>query len=182
MHRLRRALTDWSLGLLLFLLFICGRVPSHYFRLLVYRCVGMRIGPRTSVHWRASFFAPWRIEIGANTIVGNDAFLDGRRGLVIGDNVNIGGHVQIFTLQHDPQSESFGVKGGPVSVEDYVYIGSRVIVLPGVRIGRGAVVASGAVVSRDVADFTIVAGVPARVIGSRRRDLSYTLRFRHPFQ
>jgi len=134
------------------------------------------------VHWRASFFAPWKICIGRNSIIGNDAFLDGRQGLRIGSNVNIGGHVQIFTLGHDPQSPSFGVKGAPVEVKDYVYIGSRVIVLPGVTIGRGAVVGSGAVVTKDVDEFTIVAGVPAVPVGHRNRDIKYTLDFRYPFQ
>lgn len=179
---MRANLMNWARGLVLFLLFIVGRIPSHTVRLLAYRGVGMRIGRGSSIHWRGSFFAPWRISIGSHSIVGNDAFLDGRLGLEIGENVNIGGHVQVFTLEHDPQSVEFGVKGGGVQIEDYVYIGSRAIVLPGVRIGRGAVVASGAVVTRDVEPFTIVGGVPARMIGRRRSDLSYTLGFRYPFQ
>jgi len=62
----------------------------------------------------------------------------------------------------------------PVVIEDHVWIGMRAIILPGVRIGRGAVVAVGAVVTRDVEPLTVVAGVPARVIGSRDpRGLDY---------
>ena len=115
---------------------------------------------------------PRGVVIGKNSIIGNDCFLDGRRGLTIGENVNIGGHVQIFTLEHDPQSSSFGVQGGPVIVEDYVYIASRATILPDVRIGTGAVVAAGAVVSKDVEPYTIVGGVPARPIGNRTKHLS----------
>ncbi|KIC69480.1 acetyltransferase [Pseudarthrobacter phenanthrenivorans] len=128
------------------------------------------------------FFAPRGIALGNNSIVGNDCFLDGRLGLSIGDNVNIGGHVQIFTVGHDPQSDSFGTKGGPVRVDDRAYVASRATVLPNVRIGEGAVVAAGAVVTKDVQPYTIVAGVPAVPVGKRTRDLSYELDFHMPFQ
>lgn len=170
-------------GAYLFIGFIVGRIPNHPLRLFFYRNIyRMKIGKRTSVHWRAVFMVPRGVVIGKNSIIGNDCFLDGRRGLTIGENVNIGGHVQIFTLEHDPQSSSFGVQGGPVIVEDYVYIASRATILPDVRIGTGAVVAAGAVVSKDVEPYTIVGGVPARPIGNRTKHLNYTLDFHMPFQ
>jgi acetyltransferase-like isoleucine patch superfamily enzyme len=170
-------------GFRLYAAFAVGRVPNHALRLWFYRSVlGMTIGPRTSVHWRAAFYAPEGVRIGRNSIIGNDCFLDGRRGITIGDNVNVGGHVQVFTLEHDPQSATFGVQGGPVVVEDRVYLATRATVLPGVRIGEGAVVAAGAVVTKDVAPYTVVGGVPARLIGQRSRDLTYELDFHHPFQ
>lgn len=170
-------------GFKLWLGFVIGRVPLHNFRLFMYRrFFNMRIGVRSTVHWRLVFFAPQGIAVGANSIVGNDCFLDGRLGLSIGDNVNIGGHVQIFTVGHDPQSDSFGTKGGPVHVDDRAYVASRATVLPNVRIGEGAVVAAGAVVTKDVQPYTIVAGVPAVPVGKRTRDLNYELDFHMPFQ
>lgn len=170
-------------GLRLYLLFILGRVPIHQVRLQAYRRLfGISIGRKTSFHWRAAFFAPEGVSIGDGTVIGNDAFLDGRRGLRIGNSVNIGGHVQIFTLEHDPQSSTFGTTGGPVVIEDYVYIASRSTILPGVKIGKGAVVAAGAVVTRDVSPYAIVGGVPARVIGSRSTDLEYSFDYHLPFQ
>jgi maltose O-acetyltransferase len=108
-------------------------------------------------------------------VVNRDVVLDGREGLHIGDNVSISEGVCIFSLEHDPNSPSFESRGAPVTVEDYVFVGARAIVLPGVTIGTGAVVAAGAVVTRDVPQFTVVAGVPARPIGERQRDLAYTL-------
>ena len=134
------------------------------------------------MHWRTVFFDPSGVAIGRNSIIGNDCFLDGRRSLRIGENVNIGGHVQIFTLEHDPQSPDFGVQGGPVVIDDYVYVASRATILPGVTIGRGAVIAAGAVVTRDVPPFKIYGGVPAREIGDRTEELRYRLDFHLPFQ
>ena len=67
-----------------------------------------------------------------------------------------------------PESEEFLAREEPVVIDDYVFIGPRVIIMPGVKIGKGAIVAGGAVVTKDVADFTIVGGVPAKVIGERK--------------
>jgi len=170
-------------GFRLFLLYLVGRVPWHAFRLFAYRRLfRVRIGSRSTVHWRTRFYAPGGVCIGHNTIIGYDAFLDGRYTLVIGDNVNVGGEVAIFTAQHDPNDPAFGMVGGPVVIEDYVYIGSRATILLNVTIGRGAVVATGAVVTRDVSPFNIVGGVPARKVGERQRHLAYTLDFHMPFQ
>jgi maltose O-acetyltransferase len=183
LRRLRQRGRRLGQGFGLYLVFLVGRVPNHRFRLWYYRRVlGMAIGAHTSFHWRAAFYGPSGVSIGAHTIIGNDCFLDGRRTLRIGDNVNMGGHVQVFTLEHDPQAADFGVQGGPVVIEDRVYVATRATILPGVTIGEGAVVAAGAVVTKDVAPYTIVGGVPARLIGERTRDLTYQLDWHQPFQ
>ena len=170
-------------GFLLFFAFLVGRVPWHAFRLFVYRRIlSVKIGPQSSVHWRTRFYAPHGVSIGQNSIIGNDVFLDGRFGLHIRNNVNIGGETAIFTAEHDPNTPDFAMVGAPVEIEDYVYVASRSTILPGVRLGTGAVVAAGAVVTKDVPAYTIVGGVPARKIGERRRDLNYTLNFHFPFQ
>ncbi len=74
-----------------------------------------------------------------------------------------------------PQRPGFGVRGGPIVVEDFAWVSFRATVLPGVRIGRGAVVAANSVVTADVEEFTVVGGIPARLIGTRSRDLDYSL-------
>jgi acetyltransferase-like isoleucine patch superfamily enzyme len=186
---------------------LTGYIPSHTIRLFLYRYVfRMHIGRETSIHWRAEFNQPSGIRIGHNTIIGNDAFLDGRtkrvwkkgenkligyvknflspsiRPLTIGNNVSIAGEVSIYTMEHDVDSPDFEEIASPVTIEDYVVIGTRVTILPGVTIGKGAVVASGAVVTKNVEPYTVVGGVPATYIKNRSRDLRYTLKFARLFQ
>lgn len=170
----------WGPFSLLLLTFV-GYVPIHAFRKAYYRACGMKIG-KSAFHWRARFFAPSGIRIGDYTTIGNDAFLDGRMGLFIGDCVNIAGEVRIFTMQHDIDSPSFASVGGPITIEDYAYLGTRVTVLPGVTVHKGAVVASGSVVTKDVPEYTLVGGIPAKRIRERSKNLSYKLGQHHPFQ
>lgn len=180
---MKRKFYDYAIGLQLFVAFVTGRVPVHRLRLFVYRQIlRTQIGPGSSFHWRGGFYSPQLLKIGRNTIIGNDAFFDARRGIEIGDNVNIGGHVQIFTLEHDPQAEDFGIKGGPVKICNRAYVATRTTILPGVTIGEGAVVAAGAVVTKSVDAYTIVGGIPAKKIGERNRSLTYELNYHLPFQ
>jgi acetyltransferase-like isoleucine patch superfamily enzyme len=158
-----------------------GGFPSHRVRNWFYRRSGMVLPRSSSIHWRAEFYTPERIVIGAHTVIGDSAFLDGRDGLTIGANVNLGSHVSIYTRQHDIDSPDFAEVGGPVVIEDYAYVGSHAIVLPGVTIGRGGVVGAGSVVTKDVEPFTFVAGVPARFVRRRSEDLTYELGFAKRF-
>ncbi|MEK6808068.1 MAG: acyltransferase [Nanoarchaeota archaeon] len=122
------------------------------------------------------FFSLKNIVIGEDSIVGEGIFMDGRDTLRIGDHVDIASQVLIYNSKHDINSDDFKSLEAPVEIGDYVFIGPRAIILPGVRIGKGAVVAAGAVVTKDVSDFEIVGGVPAQVIGERKiKDLHYKL-------
>jgi putative colanic acid biosynthesis acetyltransferase WcaF len=169
-------LTQVNWGFLrLHLLTLTGYVPSHRYRNFVYRSFGIKLAKTSTLYWRARFFYPEGVSVGDFTNVGTDAFLDGRSGLSIGSCVNISGYVHIYTLEHDMDDPDFACKGGPVIVEDYACIGSRATILPGVRIGYGAVVAAGAVVTKDVPPYMIVGGVPAKVIRERSHDLQYKL-------
>jgi len=165
--------------LLLFFATITGYIPVHTIRSLLYRSVfNVDMQKNSVVYWRCRFFSPSGVHIGEHSIVGNDAFLDGRHGLYIGNNVNIAAHVLIYTRQHDPASPTFAAVTGPVYIGDRVYIGPRAIILPGVRIGTGAVVAAGAVVTKDVDPWIIVGGVPAKFI-KQRPVVNYVLNTSH---
>lgn len=158
---------------------LLGLIPSHSVRLIGYKYLfGITIGRKTSIHSHCRFYKPSGVEIGHNTIINRDVLLDGRSGLNIGNNVSVSEGALLLSLEHDPNSPSFANRGGPVTIHDYVFIGARAIILPSVSIGNGVVVAAGAVVTRDVEAFTIVGGVPARVIGQRNTDLTYQLNYR----
>ena len=137
------------------------------------------IDPTSSIHLNC-FFTGRSISIGANTIINRECQLDGREGLEIGENVSISPCCTILSAGHDPQSPDFGGKNGRVIIGDRVWLGTRSMILPGVKLGEGAVVGAGSVVTRDVEPFTIVAGSPARAIGVRNQDLVYQLNWR-PF-
>ncbi|MGD0167502.1 MAG: acyltransferase [Gaiellaceae bacterium] len=126
------------------------------------------------IYGGAELREPKGISIGEGSVIGHRAILDGRKGLSIGRHVNVSTGVWLWTLEHDPADPAFGVKGGPIVVEDHVWLSAGVQVLTGVTIGEGAVVAAGSVVTKDVPPFTIVAGIPGRVIGERPRDLAYS--------
>lgn len=149
-----------------------GHVPSHTIRKIFYSLAGVKMGSGSAIHMWANFFDPTGIEIGEDTIIGDHAFLDGRSKLKIGNHVDIASSVMIYNSEHNINENDFAVvekvTSAPVEIGDYVFIGPRVIVLPGVKIGKGAVVAAGAVVTKDVSDFSIVGGVPAKVIGERK--------------
>lgn len=167
---------NWVLDLELFILTLTGCVPSHLFRLLIYKMAGIKIGRGSRIHMGARFFYPANIQIGQGSIIGDHAFLDGRDKLIIGDHTDIASGVMIYNSEHDINSDDFHAISGPVEIGDFVFIGPRAIILPGVKIGKGAVVAAGAVVTKDVGEFQIVGGVPAEVIGERKvKELHYKL-------
>jgi len=146
---------------------VTGYIPSHYLRRFVYRFWGIKIGSGSSIHMHTSFYYPPNIKIGNDTIIGEKTVLDGRDKITIGDHVDMATEVMIYNAQHDLNDEKFKAITAPVTIEDYVFVGPRAIILPGVTIKKGAVVAAGAVVTKDVAEFTIVGGVPAKEIGQR---------------
>lgn len=157
-------------------MYLTGRVPSHTIRNLIYRRLyGAQIARSTVIYGGAEIRAAHKLRIGENTTIGHGAVLDARGGLTIGNNVNFSSGVWVWTMQHDPQDPSFGLKTAPVTIKDYAWLSSRSTVLPGVTVGEGAVVAAGAVVTKDVADYTIVGGIPAKPIGQRPRNLCYAL-------
>jgi acetyltransferase-like isoleucine patch superfamily enzyme len=161
---------------------LTGRIPSQNIRRFIYRYFfRIKLGKNTIIYGGAEIRNPASLVIGDNTSIGHQAILDARCGLTIGKNVNFSTGVWVWTMQHDPQDPYFGNKTGAVVIHDYAWISSRTTILPGVTIGRGAVVAAGAVVTKDIPEYTIVGGIPAKVIGMRNRELKYTLGEYLPF-
>lgn len=151
---------------------ITGYLPSHYLRRFIYRFWGIKIGKGSTIHMGAHFYYPPNISIGQDSIIGEGVVLDGRDKLNIGSHVDIASEVMIYNAEHNVNEENFaGVENAvkaPVVIEDYVFIGPRAIILPGVTIKKGAVIGAGAVVTKNVEEFKIVGGVPAKEIGERQ--------------
>lgn len=159
-----------------FLIWCVSFTPSHFVRRFFYRLFGMKIGKGSTIHMGLSIYRCAGIKIGQDSIIGEWVVLDGRDGLTIGDHVDIATGAMIYNSQHDiNDSEFFRAKTSPVEIGNYVFIGPRAIILPGVKIGEGAVIAAGAVVTKDVEPFTVVGGVPAKLIKERSKNLSYRL-------
>lgn len=149
-------------------------VPSRHLRNLLLRMWGADIASHVAMWHSVSIRNPKGLIIGKNCSIGPKVLLDARKGLTIGSSVTIAYDAIIWTLHHDMNDPGFCGKGAPVSIGDHAWICSRSIILPGVRVGRCAVVASGAVVTKDVEDYAIVGGVPAIKIGQRKKiDYNY---------
>lgn len=122
-----------------------------------------------------------KVYLGDRNVINFDCLFDGRHYQIkTGSDVSIDLEATILTLGHNPQSPEFADQGGDVIIGDHVRIAYRAIILPGVTIGEGALVGAGAVVTKDVEPYTIVAGNPARSIKKRNPDLNYQLNY-HPW-
>ncbi len=179
-NKIINRLANYLLDAEVALLWAFSYIPSHLVRRLIFTLAGMKMGKKSTIHIGCRFYQPKNVVIGEGTIIGDHAILDGRAPLTIGNHVDIASNVMIYNSEHDIHSEDMHPIEAPVTINDYVFIGPRAIILPGVTIGRGAVVAAGAVVTKDVPGGVIVGGVPAREIGQRRlTDFKYRLgRFR----
>ena len=155
---------------------VINRFPLLSLRMSAYRAVGVRVGSETTILMSTEMQHCEELVIGSNTVINQHCLLDGRGGLVIGSNVNISSHVLLVAGKHDI-NDGQGFRGStqPITIEDYVWLCTRTTVLAGVTIGRGAVVAAGAVVTKSVNACDIVAGIPAKKIGERNPDLTYNL-------
>ena len=165
--KLKIRLESYVLDFSLMLLHLFTWIPLHSLRNLIWRFFGLHLGPHSTLHTGLRVFDPRGIRVGEGTIIGYATFIDGRNQVTIGDHTDIASEVMIYSQEHDLSSPTFRAVGKPVKIGNYVFIGPRAIILPGVAIGDGAAVAAGAVVTKDVDPFTIVGGVPAKIIGER---------------
>ncbi len=168
------------------LLYVCNsiiaHIPSHTLRTLFYvRIMNVEVGQGSSIHLRLRLYTRGQITVGDHTIIDRDCVLDGRGHISIGSNVNLAPEVMVLTASHDPDDPGFGEIVQPVVIEDYAWIATRATILPGVHVGHGSIVGAGAVVTRDVAPDSIVAGNPARQIRERQGPQTYILRYKRRF-
>jgi maltose O-acetyltransferase len=141
---------------------------SGELRARLLRLAGFSVGEGTRINGEIKISGPWgllrRLSIGRNCVIESDCVLDLSEQLSIGDGATIGPGVLILTSTHEldfPKHRAGNLILNPVVVGDGVWLGARSVVLPGVKIGHGAVVEPGAVVNKDVEANTRVGGIPA---------------------
>jgi maltose O-acetyltransferase len=147
-----------------------GRLGFRARRLLAARLLGS-CGPALNLHAHVSFGSGRHLHAANNVGIGQGTVFNGRGDVFLGAHLTMGPGCLFLTGSHGvasrrPLREQAAIVS-PIRVGEDVYLGARVILLPGVTVGDGAVVGAGAVVSRDVEPYTIVAGNPIRVIGRR---------------
>lgn len=150
-------------------------------RNLYLRFFGIKMGITSIVHRKCKFFSVGKFKAGQHVIINFGCYLDNRRGLYIGNNVCIGHNVKIYTLGHNIDSPFFKTMGKPVKIEDNVFFFANVLVMPGVTIHEGAVILPGAVVTKDVPEYSVVGGNPAKFIRERPRNIRYSAKFHYLF-
>lgn len=171
--KLRNSISSWKASREYILNKIISFMPSRHLRIGIFRMLGAQIDNKVSLFASTNIRNISGLKIKQGTSIGPNVLLDSRKGLTIGSNVTIACGAIIWTLHHDYNARDFHTVGAPVIIEDYVWICSRAIILPGVKIGKGAVVASGAVVTCDVEPYSVVGGIPAKKIAERSKDLDY---------
>lgn len=153
---------------------IIPNLPSRHLRNWGMRILGVTGGKNIRFFSGFSVRSPHKLIIEDGVSIGPRVLLDARCELTIRKNAVIAYDAIIWTLNHDYNDVHFCGKGAPVEIGAFSWVCSRSIILPGITIGEGAVVASGAIVTKDVEPWTVVAGIPAKVVGHReQKDYQY---------
>lgn len=154
-----------------------NKIPFYFIRNLYYKFCGIKLEKGTTIHLNVFiegvYFGVKRLKIKKNSVIGRFSYVDCRGGIKIGENVSISPYTKIITASHLLNSEKFEGSRKEVIINDFVWIGTGAIILPGVSLGVGSVIGAGAVVSKDVPDYAVVIGNPARIIKYRNKNLNY---------
>lgn len=160
---------------------VINKIPFYSVRHFFYKKIyGLKMGKGSSIHLNC-FINRFNVVIGKNTAINRRCYLDGRGGIKIGNNVSVSPEVHLITAQHEVNDPNFKYITNSIELEDYVWIGTRAIILPGVTLGKGCVVASGAVVTKSFDEYSIIGGVPAKLISKRNSNLNYSCKWMPPF-
>ncbi len=144
--------------------------PANGWRLLILRLFGAKIHGRPFVHGRASIQQPWNLILHHRACLGDKAVAYSLDVIEIGADATVAQEAYLCTGTHDFTSPQLSLQTGPIRIGRGAFVGARSFILPGVTLSEGCIVGAAAVVTRDVAAFSIVAGNPARPIGTRPVD------------
>lgn len=152
---------------------IINKLPSRHIRRWFYQMLGAELGTDCFPSRRVEVLLPKGLKLGDRVSVAWFAELDARGGIVVGHDTNISSHVKLITGSHDINDSKFTADFLPIHIGHHCWIGTGAMVLQGITIGDGAVVAAGAVVTKDVEPWSVVGGIPAKKIGVRNDNVDY---------
>ena len=144
-------------------------IPSRHLKNWLWRLSGVKMGRNVKFIGIPKIRNPKGLSIGDGVSIGPGVLLDARKGLIIHENAVIAYEAVIWSLNHDYNDIHFCGKGALTEIGANCWICSRSMIMPGIHVGDGAVVAAGAIVTKDIPPYTIVAGIPARPIGIREK-------------
>jgi len=143
--------------------------------------MGYIIGEGSSIHLGCKFNGSAFLHIGTNSTINQFCRLDNRAPIVIGNNVSISPYVKLLTADHDMNDPQCLGREREIIIEDYVFIGADAMVLGGVRMSKGSVLAAKALLSKSTESFGIYSGLPATRKSQRNQDLDYSASYNRLF-
>ena len=152
---------------------LINKIPSHYLRIAWLRLGGAKIGKGSTIWRNTEVLGMDNLVIGDDSVIAWHCQIDARAGLFIGDHVAIASHVIIIAGSHDLTAKEFWSISAPIHINDYAWVATRAIIGHGANIGKGAVVTANTLVAKKVADYKIVGGSGAKIMGERPADLNY---------
>lgn len=150
-----------------------NKLPSRHLRKWFYKAMGASIGKHTVLCRRVEVLLPKGLSVADNVAVGWFAELDARGGIFVNHDTNISSHVKLITGSHDVDDPEYTAYFRSINIGHHCWLGTGAIVLQGVTVGDGAVVAAGAVVTKDIPSYEVWGGVPAKFIRKRENVDSY---------
>ena len=166
-NRIRRL--AWSIGWSL--LYRPSPRPFHAWRAFVLRCFGAELGQNCHFYPRARVWAPWNLVCADAVTLGDEAEIYNPSPVTMGSHAIVSQQAYVCGATHDYNDAAFPLISFPMHLGAYSWVCARASVSPGVNVGEGAVLGLGSVATHDLAPWTVNAGVPARMIKRRTRDV-----------
>jgi len=164
---LRNRLARLAWGIVWLTLFRPSPRPCHAWRAMLLRLFGARLGENARIYPNVEIWAPWNLHGEDLVAIANEAIIYNPAPLFLGSHCVISQQAYLCGASHDIRDPAFPMIWKPISIGAYAWVCARSTVQMGVTVGEGAVLALGAVATRDLPPWTVNAGVPARVVGTR---------------
>jgi putative colanic acid biosynthesis acetyltransferase WcaF len=163
----RAARVLWQLVYVL--LFRPSPRPMHAWRALLLRLFGATLGPNCHIYPHARIWAPWNLLCEDVVAIADDAEIYNAAPISLGSHATISQHAYLCSATHDIHDRAFPLVARPIVIGPKAWICAQSTVMPGVTVGEGAVLALGAVATRELQPWTIYTGIPAKISGQRRQ-------------